>query len=143
MEKDYSKNIVKDYQYWTVYVHENQGYLGRCVVWCKREGALDLNDVTDEEWAELRMILKQLRTASKKCFAPDWLNYAFLGNEMRHLHGHFIPRYATSKIFMKTTFKDALYGTNFNTDHTFVTPETVLQGVKDKLKEALNEDAAV
>jgi len=41
---DYSKFLVKEYTHWLVNVHENQGYLGRCVVWCKREDALDLAD---------------------------------------------------------------------------------------------------
>lgn len=33
MAEDFSKNLVKGYKYWEIYVHENQGYLGRCVVW--------------------------------------------------------------------------------------------------------------
>jgi hypothetical protein len=28
MAKDFSKNLIKDYKYWSVYAHENQGYLG-------------------------------------------------------------------------------------------------------------------
>ena len=44
-----------------IYVHENQGYLGRCVVWCKRTDALDLADATPEEQAELFLVLRDLR----------------------------------------------------------------------------------
>ena len=60
MEDKFSSILVKEYKHWAVYVHENQGYLGRCVIWCKRENALDLTDATQEEQNELFIILKDL-----------------------------------------------------------------------------------
>lgn len=137
MAKDFSKNLVKSYKFWDVLVHENQGFLGRCVVWCKREDALDLADATQEEREELFTILQALREATKNIFQPDWFNYAFLGNEMRHLHGHFIPRYAKPQTFMGITLEDIYYGHNWNTDHNFVTSDAVLHAVRDRLMEAL------
>ena len=134
MAEDFSKNLVKGYKYWEIYVHENQGYLGRCVVWCKREDALDLADATPAEQAELFLVLRDLRKASKKIFQPDWFNYSFLGNETRHLHGHFISRYAKPKIFMDIVFEDKLYGHNYKTDHSFKTSTQLLTEVRDKLK---------
>ena len=137
MATDFSNYLVKEYRYWGIYVHENQNYLGRCVVWCKREDALDMTDANPEEQRELFQILGELREALKKSFNPDWLNYAFLGNEMRHLHGHIVPRYKESKTFMGTTFEDTLYGHNYRTDHSFVTTEELLQEVRRRLKAAL------
>ena len=137
MAEDFSKNLVKGYKHWEIYVHENQGYLGRCVVWCKREDALDLADATPEEQAELFLVLHDLREAIKKVFQPDWFNYSFLGNVTRHLHGHFIPRYAKPKTFMDTVFEDKLYGHNYKTDHSFKTSTELLVKVKDKLKSVL------
>ena len=137
MTEDFSKNLVKEYKYWGIYVHENQGYLGRCVVWCKRDDALDLADATPEEQSELFLVLRDLREATKKVFQPDWFNYSFLGNETRHLHGHFIPRYAKTKTFMDIVFEDKLYGHNYKTDHGFKTSAELLAEVKDKLKSVL------
>ncbi|MFH0907047.1 MAG: HIT domain-containing protein [bacterium] len=137
MSEDFSKNLVKTYKHWEIYVHENQGYLGRCVVWCKREDALDLTDATLEEQKELFLVLQDLREASKKIFQPDWFNYSFLGNETRHLHGHFIPRYAKQKTFMDILFKDKLYGHNFKTDDNFKTSTELLEKVRDELKSVL------
>jgi diadenosine tetraphosphate (Ap4A) HIT family hydrolase len=137
MVEDFSKNLVKGYRHWEIYVHENQGYLGRCVVWCKRDDALDLADATPEEQAELFLVLRDLREAIAKVFQPDWLNYSFLGNETRHLHGHFIPRYANPKTFMNIVFEDKLYGHNYKTDHSFKTSAELLAEVKDKLKSVL------
>lgn len=105
MANEYSKFIIKDYKYWTVYIHQNQSYLGRCIIWCKRENALDLTEATLEESNELLVVLNDLKNALTKVFQPDWFNYAFLGNGMRHLHGHFIPRYAKTKRIYEYNFR--------------------------------------
>lgn len=63
--------------YWKVNVHQNQSYLGRCVVWCKREDALNMTDATPEEHQELLRILKELRRAALELFNPDWLDCLF------------------------------------------------------------------
>ncbi|MAJ97428.1 hypothetical protein CL644_00935 [bacterium] len=135
--KDYSIYEIKNYPYWGIFIHENQSYLGRCVVWCKRKDVLDLADATSEEQLELFVILKELRSASTKAFAPDWFNYAFLGNETRHLHGHFIPRYKEAKEFEGIIFTDERWGHNYKTDYEFVTPEPVLQKIKKAIQENL------
>lgn len=75
---DYSKNIIKKYQFWTVYACINQEYLGRCVIWCDREDAFELTDVTEEEMHEFFQIIKELKIALYKAFSPDWINYSFL-----------------------------------------------------------------
>jgi len=136
--EDFSKFLIKEYKYWTVSVHQNQGYLGRCVVWCKRETALDLADATKEEYDELFIILKDLREATKRAFDSDWFNYAFLGNEMRHLHCHFIPRYSSPKVFEGITFIDERWGHNYKTNHDFITPLKVLDEIKLKIKKELS-----
>lgn len=138
MSEDFSKYLIKDYKHWAIYVHQNQGYLGRCVVWCKRENALDLTNATEEEQRELFIVLNSLKEAVTKIFQPDWFNYSFLGNETRHLHAHFIPRYAKPKIFMGITFEDKLYGHNYKTDRSFVTSEKVWKAVQEKIREALS-----
>ena len=134
---DYSKFLIKQYKYWGVYIHENQGYLGRCVVWCDRPTALELTDATQDERDELSRILKDLKDASVRLFGGEWFNYAFLGNETRHLHGHFIPRYSSERQFAGVTFKDDQWGHNYRTDHTFVTPPEVLEEIRAQMRERL------
>jgi len=135
--KDFSKYKIKDYKYWSIFLHQNQGYLGRCVIWCNRQDALDLVDATPDEQQELFVVLKELGNAIKKSFEPDWLNYAFLGNETRHLHGHFIPRYAKPKNFEGVTFEDKLYGHNYKTDHSFSVSPEVVEKIILKIKATL------
>lgn len=138
MENDYSKFLIKEYRHWLINIHQNQSYLGRCVVWCKREDAVDMAHATREEQEELFDVLRELKNACSAAFQPDWFNYAFLGNDARHLHGHFIPRYATPKELFGMTFEDKLYGHNYRTDHGFVTPEPVLLEIQNLLKKHLN-----
>ncbi len=135
--EDFSKYKIKDYKYWSIFIHQNQGYLGRCVIWCNREDALDLSDATKDEQKELFIVLIELRKAMQKAFQPDWLNYAFLGNETKHLHGHFVPRYAKPKEFEGIIFKDEAYGHNYKTDHNFSISENVLEKIRIKIKEDL------
>ena len=137
-EDKYAANLIKDYKYWSLYVAENQGYLGRCVVWCKREDALDLADSTPEEREELFEILGKLRVAAQSLFKADWLNYAFLGNETRHLHCHFLPRYASERTFAGLVFLDKRWGHNYQTDHNFVTSPDVLQEIKNAYQKAIS-----
>lgn len=136
--KNYSKFLIKEYTYWLVNVHENQGYLGRCIVWCKREDALDLADATEAEQKELITILGELREATKRAFQPDWFNYAFLGNGTRHLHGHFVPRYSATHEFEGITFTDERWGHSYRTNGDFVTSPKVLEAVRLKLKGELH-----
>lgn len=77
--EDFSKNKIKEYEFWTVFIYSNQGYLGRCVVWCKREDALDLTDATLQEREELFVILSDIKKAIEKAFDASFMNYAFFG----------------------------------------------------------------
>ncbi len=133
--EDYSQNIVKDYQYWIWLVHTNQGYLGRSVLWCKREDALDLTDATKEEQEELFQILPEMKNALEKTFQADWMNYAFLGNETRHLHGHIVPRYSSERVFEGVKFIDEEWGHNWKTDKHFQLSSELLQAIKKKLQD--------
>lgn len=137
---DFSKFKIKDYKHWGVFIHQNQGYLGRCVIWCNREDALDLADANLEEREELFIILNDLRQAAKEVFQADWMNYSFLGNGTRHLHGHFIPRYASKREFAGVTFKDELWGNNYKTDNSLEFSDEVVEGIRIALSNALNQD---
>ena len=136
---DYSKFLIKQYKHWGVYVHENQSYLGRCVVWCDRKDAIHLTDANKQEQDELFKVLRELKTASEKAFGGDWFNFSFLGNETHHLHGHFIPRYSTEKEFEGVIFKDELWGHNYQTDKSFVTPPDVLEKIRLKMKKTYED----
>jgi diadenosine tetraphosphate (Ap4A) HIT family hydrolase len=96
-----------------------------------------LPDATEEEQKELFVILRELEEAITKAFKPDMLNYAFLGNETHHLHGHVIPRYSKQFEFEGVTFVDKNWGHNYQTDKQFTTSPELLEVVIKKLKDNL------
>ena len=137
-EDPYAANIVKDYRYWTVYVHEDQGFIGRCVIWCKREDAEDLAFATPEEQEELFEILRAVRGALEKAFGATWFNYSFLGNIDRHLHGHLFPRYQVPVTFEGIVFEDLDYNMNpSKTGTTNKVSKEVLAAIRARLAEML------
>ena len=100
---------IRGYTYWTLMLHPNQRFLGRCLIALNRHEE-DLLETTAEEKEELFMIMEQTRTALSKLFRPDRYNYSSLGNVIRHLHVHIIPRYRSSRKFENILFKDKTWG---------------------------------
>ena len=110
--ENFQKLLIKEYKYWKVLLHHNQCYLGRCVVWCKRENVIDFFDMDKEEKKEFWDISKNLREVIQKIFKPDLFNYSSLANRTPHLHVHVIPRYKEKRIFENFTFADKRWGKN-------------------------------
>lgn len=130
--------LIKSYEFWEVYLHENQCYLGRVHIWAKRKDALDLFDITKEEREEHFKIGKELQKALKKLFKPDLYNYATLANVTAHLHTHFIPRYSSSREFAGIVFKDERRGQNYAPyNKGLKVSEEILVKIRDALKKEL------
>jgi diadenosine tetraphosphate (Ap4A) HIT family hydrolase len=137
---DFDRLIVKKYPLWTLYLSEHQYYLGRCYLALNREGNLDpFSDCTDEEWAELRAIIKEcLQPALLRLFSPDMLNYGNLRNVWPHCHWHIVPRYATPRTFEGIEFLDAHWGSKWSPyDKSFLVPDSCLISMRDVLRREL------
>ena len=135
---DYETLKIKEYNYWGIYLYENQYYLGRCVVWCKRENVIDFFDMTQEEREEFFTITKNLRDTLRKLFHPDLMNYASLANVVRHLHLHVIPRYKDKRTFEGFEFNDERWGKNYTSyNEEFKLPEDLMFKIRDTIKENL------
>lgn len=110
----FSNTVLKDYQNWEIQLFLNQHYLGRTLIKLKRH-AVDLTDLEKEEREELfEEILPKLKQATDKLFNPDLYNHATLGNDCRHFHLHFIPRYKSERIFNGEKFKDKNWNREYN-----------------------------
>lgn len=134
----YAQWDIKDYSFWKVGLHPNQYYLGRSVVLLKRHTE-DLFQITDTERNELFEIGRILRDVLIKTFGADMINYSSLGNEERHLHVHFIPRYSHPVMFDNVTFIDERWGKNpspYNKDFTIEkqTKEKIRDAIRSRLK---------
>lgn len=139
-EEMVKKYLLREYQHWHLSLSVSQGYLGRAVVWAKRQDALELADATDAEMIELKSILAAYRSTMRNLFRADWMNFVFLGNVDRHLHGHIIPRYSGDRSFEGVTFTDPQWGSHY--DPGRITPVGAAQSTPqmlEKLRRAIQE----
>lgn len=136
---DYAQLKIKSYQYWDLYLHENQCYLGRTFLQLKNEtGVEDFLAIAPDAQREFFAVGNQLKTALKKLFMPDKMNYAALSNSSPVVHVHLIPRYKESRTFNGMTFTDTRWGKNYAPyDKEFALDVEMLIKIKNILKEEL------
>jgi len=134
---DYQKLKIKSYDSWDVFLHANQRYLGRLYLSAKRQDALDLMQMNSDEQEELFVAGRKARQALKELFSPNHMNYASFGNEYRHLHIHFIPRYASPRVFDGVEFVDGSWGRNYKPYADFFVPQRTLFKIRDSIKERI------
>ena len=140
---DYEKFRLLAYKHWDLYLNSNQCYLGRSYAWLKRPGEMQLlSALTIEERDELfETVLPDFESALSQLWAPDHMNYSWLGNHFKTHHGHghlhLIPRYAMARDFRGYTFKDPAWGKNYISGVMPVLPEIVLFAIRDVLRAQL------
>lgn len=138
--KDYSAHVIIEYKFWSLQVEEDQNYLGRCVVFCKRDDVLDLSETNQSEQQEFFQILREIKEILNLVFKPDLINYTFLSNKTPHLHCHIIPRYKSPREFMGTTFVDEKWGSNpYKGEYKSFISQEIYEGVRQKLVEAYKD----
>ena len=129
--------LIKEYEHWSVLIHTNQYYLGRCSVALEKH-ITDAADTSIAEEMEFWRIRRKLRDALQRTFHPDRINYSSLGNIVEHVHYHIIPRYKGKREFMGIEFQDEQWETNPSPyNRKFYVPEEVRNGIRDLIKDNL------
>jgi len=131
--------LIRDFKFWSVLIAKNQILPGKCVIWCKREDALDPTDATTEEWFELLSIIKILKASVLDLYKADWFNFTFLGNSTHHLHMHFVPRYGAEVTVHGMKFVDKDWGREYTVDPNFSIPVEILESIKNEISEKLED----
>ena len=127
--------ILKEYNFWRITLHQSQYYPGRCRIILKRH-VEDLTEITFDEREELFEILIKLKKVLVNIFNVDLFNYTCAGNLCPHLHIHIIPRYNHEVEFDGFVFKDELWGKN----HSFYPKDFKLENsITNKIKERIKE----
>ena len=139
LDQPYVQWIIKEYQYWTLLLNDDQRYLGRAYVWLVREGGMQrFSEITDVEYTELRIVMREYENALKELWDPDFMNYAWLANLFSehggHGHLHLIPRYQDSRTFAGIDFVDGRWGKNFSPYEALKPSEEILIQLRDALK---------
>jgi len=134
--EDNKNLLIKKYKYWTIIIHPNQCYLGWCIIKLNRH-IVDLFDITIKERNELFRIIRQLRKSLKDLLKPNLFNYASLGNKVRHLHVHVVPRYKNKRSFEDIKFMDKNWGRNFSPHGEQKLPTDILDKLRELIKQKL------
>ena len=84
---------------WTVYLSDEQDYIGRCILILKRHCGC-LSELTDNEWMDLKNLIVKLEQCFKSILGAELCNWSCLLNSFYkkplpnpHLHLHVRPRY--------------------------------------------------
>lgn len=101
--------LIKEYQFWNLYLAESQSILGWCHAVLKRH-IFFFEELTNEELQELKLIVSQWKFTLNQTFQPTWFNVMQLGNITPHLHFQLIPRYNQKMEYDKRTFLDKDFG---------------------------------
>jgi len=130
---------IKEYKHWDLTLHHDQYYLGRCVLWCKRNEVTDLLDMTEEEREEFWLISRKIRGAVRGAFSPDLINYASFSNRTKHLHFHIIPRYKSKVVFGEIIFEDKNFGSSPFPYSTLKVDDALVEKIREILKQNLEK----
>jgi diadenosine tetraphosphate (Ap4A) HIT family hydrolase len=129
---------VKEYNYWVVQLFLNQKYLGRSLIKLK-EHKVDLTDLNQSERKELfEEVLPELKEAIDNVFDPDLYNQATLGNDCRHFHLHFIPRYKTKRKFNGKEFEDDNWNSHYKNGNSLELSEKRFKEIKKALTQEIS-----
>lgn len=112
-ENKYISTVVKEYKNWILEVSCKQHTLGSLILFLKREtDPISLSQLSNEELLELRSITNEIEKAfaQSNLFKPNQINYLQLGNNLKWLHIHCVPRYAEKRIFENEEWIDTTFG---------------------------------
>lgn len=76
-----------------LWLSKNQTYHGHCSLVFLGRHVERLDDLDDTEYQRFTHDLRSALRGVRRAFAPDHVNVEMLGNVVRHLHAHIIPRY--------------------------------------------------
>jgi|SRR3989338_3142249 len=138
---DFERLLIKEFEHWKLYLHQNQAYLGRCYLWAKGENNSSLASLSDNEWLDLRHSLFRTKSALTNLFNPSRFELHQMGNEAPHIHVHFVPRYSKPRnfagiVFLDERWPEAPYAP-YNKD--FKIPDMVLERIKNDIAEKLDK----
>ena len=119
----------------TLYLDRNQTYRGQCVLVFDPRHAEGLETLSA---AEFDAFARDLRVAARALTAvcdPDLMNYASLGNIVRHLHWHLVPRYESDPRWGGPIYTSSL-AEMLETRLEDVEYETIVRGLRAALSDA-------
>lgn len=131
---DYNRLLIRRYESFSLFLNQNQSYLGWVYILHNKRAESDILDITEKERRELFHIAKHAKCALLCSFRPDKFNYASLCNVFQALHMHVITRYKGSRTFAGKRFSDPRWGMNYSPyDKSYSLTAEVVQKIKTEI----------
>ena len=129
---------------WSVFLSDEQDYIGRCILVLKRH-CNSMSELTDAEWDELRSLVCKVEKCLKSGFGAALCNWSCLMNSFYkeaspdpHLHIHVRPRYDKPVMLNGNTYTDCEFGHHYALNKSGAIPAGDKQEVFVRLKKWLN-----
>ena len=130
--------------YWSLTLAQDQAYLGRAFLTARRHVA-SLNELTDDEWAGLRTIIKAYEQVITDIFDAQLFNWTCLMNNafkaetpQPHVHWHVRPRYDHPVDAIGRTFHDPNFAHHYDSKQTDVLNQSSIAKLTTIIKEQIN-----
>ncbi len=130
--------------FWSVFLSDEQDYIGRCVLVLKRHCG-SMTEQTDDEWEDLRNLICKVEICLKTVLGATICNWSCLMNSFfkeiepnPHLHIHVRPRYDKPAIVNGSTYIDSEFGHHYAVDKSGSISAKDKEEVFIQLKEWLN-----
>ena len=137
---------VYETSFWSVFLSDEQDYIGRCILVLKRH-ASSLSELTDDEWEDLRKLIYKVEACLKIVLGATLCNWSCLMNSFYketdpnphpHLHIHARPRYDKPVTINGNTYIDNEFGHHYALNKNGSIPVEDREEVFTMLKEWLN-----
>ncbi len=129
---------------WSVFLSDEQDYIGRCILVLKRHCS-SLAELTEDEWNELRRLICKVEACLKAVLGATLCNWSCLMNSFYkasapdpHLHIHVRPRYDQPVTLNGSTYIDSEFGHHYALNKRGAIPDKDKEEVFRRLKEWLN-----
>ncbi|MBO4696163.1 MAG: HIT family protein [Lachnospiraceae bacterium] len=129
---------------WSVFLADEQDYIGRCILVLKRHCS-SLSDLKDDEWDELRNLVRKTEECLKAVLGATLCNWSCLMNSFYkeaspdpHLHIHVRPRYDKPIVINGNPYADSEFGHHYALNKSGIIPAADKNEVYRRLKERMN-----
>lgn len=105
--------------FWSVYLSDEQDYIGRCILVLKRHCS-SMSEMNADEWEDLRKLICKVETCLKTVLGAALCNWSCLMNSFYkesepdpHLHIHVRPRYDKPVMVNGNIYTDSEFGHHY------------------------------
>ncbi|MDF2461259.1 MAG: hypothetical protein K0S68_662, partial [Candidatus Saccharibacteria bacterium] len=105
-----------------------------------------LSELSEEQWSDLRGVIKRYEDACRKAFAPNVFNWGCLMNDAfkedtptPHVHWHVRPRYARPPQVGAYRYSDPNFGQHYDSSATRIVEDSMLEEIRGQIFNALAE----